>query len=289
MLLRLMVFLYDFFGIVPALTRVKASMSALISLLLMGQAVVGQGGTSAGDLNGYYNPRREITLIGTVTGKTKGQAPGYAEGMSILVRSGKKVQEVEVGPSWFVGRQSSTINLGDKVKVTGVPLVVDRHEKVLVARQIVRGNRILALRDRQGMPFWVARREANYAMDEGSGSSQKMSSRTRYQGTLGEMKMYNVNGEQYAGYVVNTPNGPVDVAFAPSWYWNNQPSYFTTGDSVTLFGDGGGTRLGNGLGDGGVVLLNSASYGGGTLVFNQGGYPTYSGFRSIGNITPGRH
>ncbi len=251
-------------------------MSVLIPLIL-GQAIVGgQGQSSAGDLSGYYNPRREVSFSGVVTGKTKGRAPGYAEGMSILVRTGKTIREVELGPTWYVGRQQAAVNLGDKVKVTGVPLVIDKRQRVVLARQIMRGKSVLALRDNAGNPYWTARRSTRMARS--GGSAQRMD--TMFQGTIGGMKMFDVNGESYAGYVLNTPNGPMDVAVAPSWYWNNQPTYFNVGDNVRLYGGRpivvGGTGLGRP-----PIIVNSFDYSGGSVILSNGGGYVYGGFRNL--------
>lgn len=248
-------------------------MSILLPLLAVQAIVGGQGHDSAGDLSSFYNPRREVSFSGTVTGKTKGRAPGYAEGMSILVRTGKTVREVELGPTWYVGRQQATINLGDKVKVTGVPLVLDGREKVTVARQIMRGHQILALRDNSGMPYWDPRRSSSGMVTSNMGS--------RYQGRINRANTYTINGEQYSGYVVDTDNGPLDVAVAPSWYWNNQPTIFTPGTNVTLYGNGPVTRVGSTNGYGGVLLLNSATYDGGTIILNNGASSYYGGFRTL--------
>lgn len=246
-------------------------MSMLIPLIL-GQAIVGgygQTSPAAAELDGYYNPRREVTFSGTVTGKTKGKVPGLAQGMSILIRSGKNLREVELGPAWYVGRQSASVNMGDKVKVTGVPLKVGR-ENVILARQITRGRNILALRDQTGMPYWNPVRRTRVAVNGRDSAAQRMDS--RYEGTIGSVATYNVGGEDYSGYVLNTATGPVNVAVAPTWFWNNQPRYFRVGQGVTLFGD-------SAVNMNGVVLVNSVDYDGGSVILRQGGIPVYSGFR----------
>lgn len=242
--------------------------------LVLGQAIVGgygQTSPASAELDGYYNPRKEVTFSGTVTGKTKGKVPGQAQGMSILVKSGKTLREVEMGPAWYVGRQSASVNMGDKVKITGVPLKVGR-ENVILARQITRGKNILALRDRDGMPYWnPVRRSTKVAVNGWNNASQRMD--TRYEGTIRSANTFLVDGENYSGYVLSTPNGPVNVAVAPSWYWNNQPTYFRVGDNVTLFGNGGATNVG------GVILVNSLNYNGGSIVLRPGGFPVFGGFR----------
>lgn len=245
-------------------------MSILIPLLV-GQAIVGgQGQASPGssELDGYYNPRREITFSGVVTGKTKGKAPGYAEGMSIMVKTGRTQREVELGPTWYVGRQSAAIKLGNRVKVTGVPLRVGR-QQVILARQITRGKEILALRDTGGYPYWSAYRKQRVAVTS-NGAAQQLNN--RYDGTISSVSTFDVNGESYAGYVLNTANGPVNVAVAPTWYWQNQPTVLRLGDSITLFGNGGATRVGN------IILVNSLNYAGGTMVLRPNGIPVYGGF-----------
>ena len=271
-------------------------MSLLISFLVLGQGiVVGDGGgqnRATASLDNYYNARREVTFSGVVAGKTKGTVPGKAEGMSILVRSGKTIREVELGPAWYVGRQAASVNLGDKVKVTATPLIVDKRSKVFLARQLVRGKAILTLRDRMGRPYWSARRDP-VARRNANGRAQGMGS--MYEGTVASMTTFDINGESYSGYVLNTANGPVNVAMAPTWYWNNQPNTLNVGTQVSLLGNGparnfsspgvtvgrggGLNRLGgNGTG---VVLVNSATYGGNTYDLRPGGIPVYGGFRNL--------
>ncbi len=262
-------------GIVIPPTAVKAAMSMLIPFILSQAVVGGYGQTSpaSAELDGYYNPHREVTFSGTVTGKTKGKVPGMAQGMSILIRSGKNLREVELGPAWYVGRQSASVNMGDKVKVTGVPLRVGR-ENVILARQVTRGRNILALRDTDGMPYWNPVRRTRVAVNGGNSAAQRMDN--RFEGTIGSTTTYNVGGENYSGYVLNTATGPVDVAVAPTWYWNNQPTYYRVGDTITLFG----TR-GNATNVNGVILVNSMDYAGGTIILRPGGIPVFNGFRRM--------
>ena len=247
-------------------------MSFCLSLLVMGQAVVGgQGSSSAADLSSFYNPRKEITFTGIVKSKAKGKVSGYAQGMSILVMSGKTIREVELGPTWFVGRQKASVNLGEKVTVTGVPLILDRRQRVVVARQIVRGKQVLSLRDAAGEPYWDARRKTRVAMDKES----------MYRGKVSGMKKFMVNGEEFMGYTVDTDDGPRDFAVAPSWYWANQQNVVNVGDAVTLYGNGPAARLGA------TTLVNSFSYGGGSIVLRGPGgvNPVYGGFVTLGGRT----
>lgn len=257
-------------------------MSPLIALAFIPQSIavgLDPGLQSAGDLSSYYDARHEVTFSGSVTGKTKGSAPGYTEGMSILVRSGKTVRQVELGPSWFVGRQEARIDLGDKVTVTGTPLKVGKREQVILARQIRRGKKILALRDRQGYPYWSAIRRQIVAAREAGANGAAQDFGTRYNGTISGINTVDVDGTQYAGYVVTTPTGPQTFAVAPTWYWNQQPTNFRVGDTVTLFGQGGATRVG---GPNGVILVNSfytPNYG--TIILRPGGVPVWNGFRGF--------
>jgi hypothetical protein len=248
-------------------------MSVIIPLLL-GQAIAGgygQSSPASAELNGYYDRRRETTFSGTVTGKTKGQPRGGVQGMSIMVKTGRVQREVELGPAWYVGRQSAAINLGEKVRVTGVPLRVGR-QNVFLARQIRRGNNILALRDAMGMPYWDARR-TRVAVTNNSGAAQRLD--RRYEGTISGMNTFDIEGESYSGYIVNTVDGPVNVAMAPTWYWNNQRSAFRVGDNVTLFGGTSATNVN------GVILVNSVNYPGGTIILRNAGVPVYGGFRPL--------
>ena len=244
-------------------------MSLTLSLLMLGQAIVGgQGRPSAGDLSGVYDAKREITFSGIVKSKAKGKAPGYAQGISILVQSGKNLREVELGPTWFVGRQKANINLGERVKVTGIPLLLAKEERVFVARRIVRGKQVLTLRDSMGNPYWTARRSKGLMQSKD----------TMYKGTVRGMKKFMIDGEEYMGYTVDTEDGPRDFAVAPSWYWANQRNVVNVGNAVTLYGSGPASRVGT------VTLVNSFNYGGGSFVLRGAGgvNPVYGGF-----VTPG--
>lgn len=256
-------------------------MSVFVSLLALGQGIVtgaGQAPSTNANLDNYYDRRRETTFSGTVSGKTKGKVPGKSQGMSILVRSGKTLREVEVGPAWYVGRQSAAVNLGDKIKVTAVPYVVGR-QRVYLARQIVRGRNVLALRDSQGVPYWSARRASRVAVNNSNGAAQSMAN--TYTGTITGINNYNMNGETYSGYVVNTPNGPMNVAMAPDWYWNNQGANFQVGQQLTFTGALGARNVG------GVILADSAYYGGGAFILRPGGFPVYGGFQPINALGGG--
>ena len=241
-------------------------MSLLLPLLL-GQAIVrgpAQNAPTTGGINVSYDRRKEITFTGSVTGKTKGSTPGKSQGMSLLVRTGKTVREVEVGPAWFVSRQDASVKMGDKITVTGMPVVIDRRQRVVIARQIKRGKNVLALRDAQGTPYWSASR--------GQMAMNPSDMGTAYSGTIGNMTTFDIDGVPFAGYVVQTPNGPMNVAVAPMWYWQNQPTTFSVGNNVTFYGS-------NPIRSNNVILADSATYGGGTFVFSRGGIPVYGGFR----------
>lgn len=253
---------------------------ALFAVTAFGQAVrvPKQSGGEAADAlySSAYNPQNLITVTGTVTGKIKGTANnGYAEGMSILVktRSGK-VYSVDLGPAWYVAAQAAKVNMGDRVRVVGSPVVINGKEHVLLAKQIIRGHQILALRDESGLPFWSALRRGRYTVP---GYPNQVT------GTIVSVGPVQAEGTTQVGYELKTDMGLMNVAVAPSWYLEQQGIGFKPGDNVTIFTGPTPAAIGSNVIMAGGVYSPALTN---TMLLRQYGLPMWSGWQNYNGPTP---
>jgi hypothetical protein len=231
------------------------------------------GGVAADqDYANAFSARNQITITGTVTGKVKGSPGlGYAEGVDILVRNAKgHVYSVDLGPSWYVADQIASIQMGDRVRVTGSPVTFGNGEKVLLARQVKKGSQLLTLRDTAGWPYWMAFHKGRYQI-EGTNNSALT-------GRIVSSNPVNAEGQQEMGYQIQTANGIQNVAVAPAWYLQNQPLPYQVGDNITIAGTGA-MQFGNVIVAGGIydpVI--------GTTVLRPNGVPVWGGWRTPGAV-----
>ncbi|AIE88171.1 hypothetical protein OP10G_4803 [Fimbriimonas ginsengisoli Gsoil 348] len=237
--------------------------------LSYGQAVVLTGSGGYGwdsPYNKLYNRNRQVMFTGKVTGKLK--APpmtGMAEGVSLLVKTPKSgTIQVEVGPSWFVASQVAKINVGDKVRVIGSRATVNG-DSVVLARQIVntKTTRVLTLRDMNGAPYWSANRGAVVAQVPTNAIG----------GTILSSNTFNINGTDLVGYVVQTPDGNVNVVTAPQWYMDRQDYVLQPGAYVQVVG----TRTPYQAGAY-VTVADSLYTGNNTFIFRNDGVPIWGGW-----------
>lgn len=103
-------------------------------------------------------PDQQIA-VETIQGTVRSVGTFRLEGTSIrglrlrLQTEGGKVVTVHTGPRSYLERQDIRFHRGDQVTVTGSPAKAGRRH-VLVAAQITRGDKTLALRTTEGRPFW---------------------------------------------------------------------------------------------------------------------------------------
>jgi hypothetical protein len=242
---------------------------ALAATTAHAQAVVGTGATghpASSPFNNLYDRQNEQIVVGKVVGKGVARPePGMAESMSLLVKTPKGATvTVELGPRWFVANQVAHVNLNDRVKVIGS--TVNWHGgPVLLAKQVVNQKtlKVLAVRDLQGFPYWVAARVATNVKPPSSAiDGEVLSSNT-----------VSVNGVPYAGYLVKTANGNVNVVTAPTWYMNGQDYSVQVGNHVQIVEGSRPLNLGNN-----VIVADTMYSNGSAMVFQNNGYPVWYGY-----------
>jgi sporulation protein YlmC with PRC-barrel domain len=98
-----------------------------------------------------------VTLTGTIQDvTTTSPMKGMSDAATLTIKSDQGTKTVQVGPSWYVGRQDVRFFKGDQVTVKGVNATVNG-EQVVMASEITTSHGTLRLRDDQGRPLWDVR------------------------------------------------------------------------------------------------------------------------------------
>lgn len=117
-----------------------------------------QGNMGAGRL---YNPNTETTVKGTVDKVSEIVGRGNWNGLHLNLQADGQTYDVHVGPSNYISTSGFTFAVGDQIEVTGSKITFNGAEAI-VAREIKKDEKVLTLRDRQGIPSWSrGRRRAN--------------------------------------------------------------------------------------------------------------------------------
>jgi hypothetical protein len=113
-----------------------------------------------------WRPKRESELaLSAIAGEvvdlapeTADRAPGREQsGMFITVKTDQGRIAVQLGPEPFRTRQGFTIEMGDRVEISGwrLPGAHLLHEPLMIAATIQKGGRVLQLRDRNRRALWT--------------------------------------------------------------------------------------------------------------------------------------
>jgi len=129
-------------------------MKTITRLIVVAVAVVGLFGASNAIAQRNYDPKTVETIEGKVLSVEKTTPPknrGY--GVHLTLQTNKETISVDLGPAWYLEKQTPQIQMNDTVSVTGSRVTV-RGKSAIIAAQIKKGNDILKLRDEDGVPAW---------------------------------------------------------------------------------------------------------------------------------------
>jgi hypothetical protein len=100
-----------------------------------------------------YDLATETKMKGTVQELKLPEKGSEKDSAHLLVKSGTDTLDVYLCPKSFLEDMGSTIAKGDEVSLTGSKVKQDGAEMIL-ARELVKGNDTLVLRDDKGKPVW---------------------------------------------------------------------------------------------------------------------------------------
>ena len=99
-----------------------------------------------------YDPAKETTVMGTVTGLEEFACPAADGelGRHVMLRSADREYEIHLAPSRIMRSVGWQFKNGDTLQVLGAK-VRFRGKDGLIARQITKGNNVLTFRDASGV------------------------------------------------------------------------------------------------------------------------------------------
>jgi len=81
--------------------------------------------------------------------------PGANEGVHLMVKTAAETILVHVGPEKFLAAIEVSFAKGDEVEVTGSKVKDADGTDEILAREIVKGDNVIVLRDDKGVPVWL--------------------------------------------------------------------------------------------------------------------------------------
>jgi hypothetical protein len=119
----------------------------LLMLLLISTVALAQKGYPK------YDPTAEVKIKGEVQ-ELKTHHTESGDNTHLMVKVGDQIYEVCLCPAEFLKSMDAEFAKGDKVEITGSKAKMDGTD-VILARQIVRGDNTLVIRDKDGAPVWT--------------------------------------------------------------------------------------------------------------------------------------
>ena len=101
-----------------------------------------------------YDPSNEVKVSGTVT-DIKQVAEDSDTETHLVLNTDKGIVEVCLCPAKFLSAMDINFQKGDKLEVTGAKAKEADGTEEILAREIVKGDNTLVLRDKQGGPVWT--------------------------------------------------------------------------------------------------------------------------------------
>lgn len=84
---------------------------------------------------------------------------GMYQGVCVMVKNGKEIIPIHLGPEWYVENQDLAVEPSDTIEITGSRINLDG-ESAIIASEIKKGDKRMVLRDDKGFPRWSAWRSA---------------------------------------------------------------------------------------------------------------------------------
>ena len=106
-----------------------------------------------------YDVATEATVTGTVESVERIAGPGGGRGRRglsgthITLKTSAETLDVHLGPTAFLNEKKVAIGKGDRVVVVGSRVTVG-DERVLIAKELKKGDSTWTLRDAAGLPLW---------------------------------------------------------------------------------------------------------------------------------------
>jgi hypothetical protein len=75
------------------------------------------------------------------------------DNLHMMIKSGEETIDVLLCPKSYLDEMGTTFTKGDEISLTGSKVKVDE-ANIVLAREVVKGEEMLLLRDGKGVPVW---------------------------------------------------------------------------------------------------------------------------------------
>lgn len=223
------------------MNRFKLAVSMVATLGIyacsVGQVVVNYGSGGYGPESGYvslYAKGKTAELSGSVTGiQRSSPQKGMEENVTLLVKAKNGgTAMVDLGPAWYVDRQSVKFKVRDNVRVTGSKVLINGQTTIL-AQRITKNNRVLYLRGEDGWPMWIS-----YRGHVDVRATNTVSPNVVVNGTITDItSTYNpATGWNDAVVVVDGGSQTYWLNLGPVWFAQRQDMFLQVGNVIVANG-----------------------------------------------------
>jgi len=124
--------------------------------------IYSQNGWGPGsNYNRMYDVNTVETIYGSVTSIDQiSHGNRMSNGIHLQLNTKSGNITVHLGPSWYIDNQDIQINKNDEITVTGSRVNYEG-EMVIIAKELIKGDEVLTLRDDKGYPYWAGWRKRN--------------------------------------------------------------------------------------------------------------------------------
>jgi hypothetical protein len=130
------------------ITRVHPSRALILSALILLSAVLfGQNGAPK------YDASTETKMKGTVEDLKVPEKGHEKEIVHLVMKNGDQAVDLYLCPKSFIDEMGITFSKGDEISFTASKITLGGSEMML-AREVVKGQDTLVLRDDKGKPVW---------------------------------------------------------------------------------------------------------------------------------------
>jgi len=145
--------------------KVKIGLVIIGCLVMLAAVSWAQPGRGPGGRGGgtHYGMMWDASAVATVSGAvtavekyTPGRG-GSSYGLRLNLKTEKESLPVILGPAWYIEQQHFSIAPQDRVEVKGSRVTLQNQPTVLAA-EVKKGDKVLKLRDDQGIPLWAGPR-----------------------------------------------------------------------------------------------------------------------------------
>ena len=128
-----------------------------LPILAVAVTLVAQGPPG---MSRQYDPKTETTVTGVVEVVTHPAGRNGMVGTHLTLKTEIGPVDVHIGPQSYVEKQGFTFEKGDSITVTGSKQVMGGRD-VLIAKEVKKGDKVLTLRNANGLPAWSGRGAAS--------------------------------------------------------------------------------------------------------------------------------